>query len=170
MAILRGIVVGIVAGLVGAAAMTVAHKGLTAISPGPRPTAPAGQEQDVDSTVKVADGITHLLLQRPLPEDKKPLAGNLVHYGFGASVGGLYGGLATVMPRITVALGLPFGVAVWLGAHVIMVPALGLAAPPTRQPLTKEALEFVLHLVYGGVTELVRRLIPSGGVAGGRGE
>lgn len=49
--------------------------------------------------------------------------------------------------------------AVWLGAHVIMVPALGLAPPPTRQPALKEALEFLLHLVYGAVTELGRRLV-----------
>jgi putative membrane protein len=98
----------------------------------------AGQEQDEDATVKVANGITRWLLHRPLPEDKKPLAGNIVHYAFGAGVGGLYGGLATVMPRLTLAFGLPFGVAVWLGAHVIMVPALGLAARPTRQPPLKE--------------------------------
>ena len=95
----------------------------------------------------------------PLPEDKKPLAGTIVHYAFGAGVGGLYGGLATVVPRLTVGLGLPFGVAVWLGAHVIMVPALGLAAPPLREPPLKEAFEFVLHLVYGAVTEGARRLI-----------
>jgi putative membrane protein len=160
MAILRGIVVGLVAGVVGAAAMSVVHKGLTAINSGTRPpTAAADQEQGEDATVKVADGITRSLLHRPLPEDKKPLAGHIVHYAFGAGVGGLYGGLATVMPRVTIARGLPFGAAVWVGAHVIMVPALGLAAPPTRQPLPKEALEFVLHLVYGAVTELGRRLI-----------
>ena len=109
--------------------------------------------------VKVANGIARWIFHRPLPEDKKPLAGNIVHYAFGAGVGGLYGGLATVMPRLTLALGLPFGIAVWLGAHVIMVPALGLAAPPTRQPPLKEAVEFMLHLVYGAVTELARRLI-----------
>ncbi len=160
MAILGGIVAGLVAGILGAGAMSIVHKGLTAIASGPEPpTAAAEQEQAEDATVKVADGITRLLLHRPVPEDKKPLASNIVHYAFGASVGAFYGGLAAVMPRITVALGLPFGVAVWLGAHVIMVPALGLAPPPTRQPPLKEALEFVLHLVYGAVTELVRRLI-----------
>jgi putative membrane protein len=57
---------------------------------------------------------------------------------------------------------LPFGVAVWLGAHVIVVPALGLAPPPTRRPLGKEAVEFVLHLVYGAVTELGRRQLRRG--------
>lgn len=160
MVILRGIIAGLVAGVIGAGAMSIVHKGLIAINPGTRPpTAAAEQEQDEDATVKVANGITRWLLHRPLPEDKKPLAGTIVHYAFGAGIGGLYGGLATVMPRLTLALGLPFGVAVWLGAHVIMVPALGLAAPPTRQPPLKEALEFVLHLVYGAVTELARRLI-----------
>ena len=149
MAILHGIVAGLLAGVIGAGAMSLAHKALPA----------AEQDQGEDATVKVASGITRLLLRRPLPEAKKPLAGNIVHYAFGAGVGGLYGGLATVMPRLTLAFGLPFGVAVWLGAHVIMVPALGLAAPPTRQPLLKEALEFGLHLVYGAVTELARRLI-----------
>jgi putative membrane protein len=160
MAILRGLIAGLVAGAVGAGAMSIAHKGLMAITPGTRPpTAAADDEQHEDATVKVGNGITRWLLHRPLPEDKKPLAGTIVHYAFGAGVGGLYGGLATVMPRVTVALGLPFGVAVWLGAHVIMVPALGLAAPPTHQPLLKETLEFVLHLVYGAVTELARRPI-----------
>ena len=159
MAILRGIVAGLVAGAVGAGAMSLVHKGLMAVTSRP-PSAAAQQERDEDPTVKVADAITRPLRHRPLAEDEKPLAGNLVHYAFGAGVGGLYGGFATVMPRVTVALGLPFGVAVWLGAHVIMVPALGLAPPPTRQPLTKETVELALHLVYGAVTELGRRLIP----------
>jgi putative membrane protein len=160
MAIRRGIIAGVIAGAVGAGAMSIVHKGLVAITSGTRqPPAAAEPQQNEDATVKVAIRITRWLLPRPLPEDKKPLAGTVIHYAFGASVGGLYGGLATVVPRVTVALGLPFGVAVWLGAHVIMVPALGLAAPPIRQPSLKEALEFVLHLVYGAVTELARRLI-----------
>lgn len=156
----RGIVAGVVAGVVGAGAMSVVHKGLTAIGSGTRlPMTATEPEPAEDATVKVANGITRWLLGRALPEDDKPLAGNIVHYAFGASVGGFYGGLAAVVPRVTAALGLPFGVAIWLGAHVIMVPALGLAAPLVRQPPLKEALEFVLHLVYGAVTELARRLI-----------
>jgi uncharacterized membrane protein YagU involved in acid resistance len=55
--------------------------------------------------------------------------------------------------------GLPFGAAVWLGAHVMTVPALGLAEPPTRQPLAKEMPELGMHFLYGTVTELVRRLL-----------
>ena len=69
------------------------------------------------------------------------------------------GGLASVAPRVTLALGLPFGVAVWRGAHVIMVPLLGVATPLTRQLPAKEAVEFLLHLVYGVITEAVRRTL-----------
>ena len=160
MAVWRGVVAGSVGGAIAAGAMSVVHKGLAGmISPQRQPAQSAEQQKGEDATVRVDDGVTRWLLSRSLPEAKKPLASNVVHYAFGASVGGLYGGLATVAPRVALALGLPFGVVVWLGAHVIMVPTLGLAPPVTRQPPLKEALEFVLHLVYGVVTELVRRLL-----------
>jgi uncharacterized membrane protein YagU involved in acid resistance len=160
MTIWRGVVGGLIGGVVAAGAMSLVHKALIAISSSTRqPTAAAEQEQDEDATVTVANGISRRLLRRPLPADKKLIAGSIVHYAFGASVGGLYGGLATVAPRVAIALGVPFGVAVWLGAHVIMVPALGLAAPPIRRPPLKEAFEFVSHLVYGAVTDLARRFI-----------
>ena len=155
----RGIIAGLVGGVIAAGAMSLVHKGLGGFMSGTQQSAPAAEQQSEDPTVKVANGITRRLVNRPVPEDKKPLAANIVHYAFGAGVGGLYGGVAEVVPRVTVALGLPFGIAVWLGAHVIMVPALGLAAPLTRQPPPKEALEFFLHLVYGAVTETVRRLV-----------
>ena len=114
MAILRGILAGLIAGAVGAGAMSLVHKSVAAVTSGARPpSAAAQQEQDEDPTVKVAEAITRPLLHGPLPDDKKPLAGNLVHYPFGAGVGGLYGGLAAVMPRVTAARGLLFGAAVW---------------------------------------------------------
>jgi putative membrane protein len=74
-------------------------------------------------------------------------------------VGALYGAAAAIVPVVAVAVGVPFGAAVWLGAHVIAVPAIGLAEPPTHRPLGKEAEELGLHLVYGSVTGLVRRLL-----------
>jgi len=155
----RGVVAGLVGGVIGAGAMSVAHTMVGGSTAGARhQKPPRDQPADDDATVKVADGVARWLIQRPLPDDMKPVAGNLVHYTFGATVGALYGAVATCVPRVTLAIGLPFGVAVWFAAHVVTVPALGLAAPPTRRPRSEEGLEFVLHLVYGVVTELVRRL------------
>lgn len=153
----RGTAAGLVGGLLAAGAMSLAHRGLTALSDPGASTSQA--ESGDDATVKVADGVVRRVTGRPLRESEKPLAGNLVHYAFGGGVGALYGGLAELAPRITMGMGLPFGIAVWLGAHVITVPALGLAEAPTRRPPSKEAPELVMHLLYGAVTELARRLL-----------
>jgi putative membrane protein len=149
--VLRGALAGLVGGLLAAGAMSLAHRLVCDMIPKPA-------HQQEDSTVKVASQALRLV-GRTLAEHEKPLAGTIVHYAFGAGVGAVYGAVAKLVPLVTVAFGLPFGIAVWLGAHVIMVPALGLAEPPTRQPLGKEAHELGLHLVYGAVTELVRRLL-----------
>jgi hypothetical protein len=88
----RGIIAGLIGGVIAAGAMSLVHKGLGA---------PTAEQQSEDATVKVADGITRWLVHRPVPEDKKPLAANIVHYAFGAGVGGVYGGIAEVAPRVT---------------------------------------------------------------------
>jgi putative membrane protein len=149
---LRGALVGFVGGLLAAGAMSLAHRLVGEMIP--QPAAPPAE----DPTVKVASGITRIV-GHSLSEAQKPLVGSAVHYTFGASVGAVYGAIAEGTPRVTAGVGLPFGVAVWLGAHVIAVPAFGLAAPPTQQPRSKEGVEFGLHLVYGLVTEVVRRLL-----------
>src|SRR5262245_30736493 len=151
---IHGALAGLVGGLIAAGAMSLAHRLVGDMVPKPPPQAQKAE----DSTVKVASQ-TLRLVGLSLQEHHKPWAGTIVHYAFGAGVGAVYGVLAEIVPRVTMGLGLPFGVAVWLGAHVITVPALGLSEAPTRQPLGKEAEEFGLHLVYGVTTELVRRLL-----------
>ena len=150
-----GALVGLIGGVIAAGAMSVTHRLVDDVAPKSE-TPPASQEED--STVKVASAVTRRAGYR-LAEDEKPRAGTIVHYAFGASVGAFYGAVAAIVPRVTAGLGLLFGVAVWLGAHVIVVPALGLAEPPTRRPVRQEAEEFGLHLVYGMTTELGRRLL-----------
>ena len=147
----RGAVAGLVGGVLAAGAMSLVHQAL------PKPSAPA--DEGDDATVKTADRVMRRLAGRPLPEAAKPLASQLVHYAFGGAVGALYGAVAQVAPRVSLGWGAPFGLAVWLGAHVVTVPALGLAEPPARRPLAREAPELGLHLVYGVTAEGVRRTL-----------
>jgi len=147
----RGALAGLVGGLLAAGAMSLAHQML------PKPDTPADEGED--ATAKTADAVVRGVAERPLPERAKPAASQIVHYAFGGSVGAMYGGITEIVPRVATGLGLPFGLAVWLGAHVITVPALGLAESPARRPLSKEAPELGLHVVYGAVVELVRRLV-----------
>lgn len=150
----KGLAAGIVAGLVAAWVMGQFHQ-LASRAPGmPEPVANAE-----DPTEKTAAVLSEGLLHHALSPEEKKTAGPIVHYAFGATVAGVYGATAEFAPAVTKGLGAPFGVAVWLGAHAITVPALGLSEPITRSPGPAEAIEFAAHLVYGAVTEALRRLI-----------
>jgi putative membrane protein len=114
------------------------------------------QQEGEDSTEKTAKAVSRGLLGRELTEDQAKAAGPVVHYVFGSSAAALYGAATEYAPAATAGFGLPFGAAVWLGAHVIAVPALGLSPPVTQSPPSTEVAELLAHLLYGGVTELVR--------------
>jgi putative membrane protein len=154
-ALVASVVGGLLGGLVGAAAMSAAH---TAISRARPPAPPPTDRHEDDATVKVADALSRALRHAPLPEHAKPLAGSIVHYAFGATTGLVQGIAAGVTRLAGVGGGLGFGAAVWLGAHVVTVPALGLAPSPRRQPLDQEGIEFALHLLFGVCAEQVRRV------------
>ena len=155
---MTSIIGGLVGGLLGAGVMSAGHAFVTGII-GKDAAPPANQAKDEDATLKIAGRVSELVRHRPLAESEKPLAGHLVHYGFGATMGVLYGAAAVVAPVVTIGVGTAYGAAVWLGAHSIVVPALGLARSPLREPLGKEALEFVLHLAYGITVGLVHRAV-----------
>jgi putative membrane protein len=146
-AALVSVVGGLVGGLLGAGVMSAGHALVTAIVRPPA-TPPAAREDD--ATVKVANRGSLIVRGRALDEREKPAAGTLVHYGFGAAMGGIYGIVSAASPAVVGAgAGAGFGLAVWFGAHAIVVPALGLAPSPLREPAAKEVRELILHIAYG---------------------
>jgi putative membrane protein len=117
------------------------------------------QQGKEDSTVKTAAAISRAVFHHELTPQQKKTAGPVVHYGFGASMAAIYGAAVEFAPRLRTGWGIPFGVAVWLGAHVITVPALSLSAPVTQSRPEEEAVEFGGHLVYGAIAEGLRRFL-----------
>ena len=114
------------------------------------------REQD-NPTVKVAEAIARPLLGRELSSGEKKTGGAIVHYAFGALLGGLYGILAEANHTARSGFGTAYGAAVWLGADEIMVPALKLSPPPQESPVSQHLSGFGAHLIYGATTEAVRR-------------
>ena len=115
------------------------------------------EQKGMDSTVKAASAVSEGVLERPLTEAEKPKAATAVHFGFGSALGALYGVGAALAPKVSGAVGMPFGAGVYLAAHATAVPALGLSRPVTQQPLMDEVGEILGHVVYGVVTDLTRR-------------
>jgi len=112
-----------------------------------------------DSTVLAASAISRKLFHHDLTPEQKTIAGPAMHYLFGSTMGATYGVLVEFWDAARLGWGLPFGAAVWLGAHAIAVPALGLSEPITRNAPAAEAIEAAAHLVYGAMLEAVRRSI-----------
>jgi putative membrane protein len=118
----------------------------------------AEKNEGEDATIKTAEAITEAF-GHPLSKEERKVAGPVVHYAFGATMGGVYGALAELSPKVSAGAGVPFGTVVWLGADEVAVPALGLSKKPTEYPPSVHAYALASHVVYGLTTELVRRAV-----------
>lgn len=110
--------------------------------------------------MKTADAVVSTVTGgRHLSREGKEKGGPIVHYTFGALMGGVYGAIAEELPLTTTGFGTAFGVALFTGADLIAVPALNLSGSSGEQPVSSLATPFAAHLVYGAATETVRRLM-----------
>lgn len=156
--ICKGLTAGFLGGIAGAFVMGQFHAAIGKVSPVAKKAEKEGQE----STAKAASAVAKTVSHRPLDEKQKEIGGMAVHFAFGGAMGALYGGSAEMNPSVAVSAGLPFGVALWLAAHEVAVPALGWSTPPNRAPFAEHVLELASHLVYGFTTDAVRRMIRKG--------
>ncbi|MFC6646006.1 DUF1440 domain-containing protein [Granulicella cerasi] len=165
--VVRGVLAGIAGGLVAAWMMNEFQAGpgkaLTRAVNTPQENADAALHEGEpyqDATMKTADTLTELATGgRHLTWEQQERGGPIVHYAFGAIMGGLYGGLAELCSTASAGYGTGFGSALFVGADVLGVPALGLGAWPDEYPMHTLATPYAAHLVYGATTELVRRAV-----------
>jgi uncharacterized membrane protein YagU involved in acid resistance len=119
-----------------------------------------GQESGEDATMKTADAIVSTVTGgRHLTFEQRQKGSPVVHYAFGAIMGGVYGALAEASPAATAGFGTAFAGALFAGADLVAVPALHLSASPAEVPASTLVTPFAAHLVYGVATEGVRRLV-----------
>lgn len=119
-----------------------------------------GGEPKQDATMKAADAMVATATGgQHLSLEQQQKAGPMVHYGFGALVGGLYGGLAEYSDTVRKGFGTGFGTALFAGADLVAVPAFRLGPPVSETPTKSLANPLAAHLVYGATTELLRRVI-----------
>ncbi len=157
----RGFLAGSLGGLAGSLAMATFQAGLSRATGSPLKPA----EHDVSgdsaaaepSTLRGARTIVEQVLRLKLARRHEPAAAHLFHYAFGAGLGGAYGMLVEYVRPAAIGAGLPFGALQTLFADELSVPAIGLSGPPSRAPVTAHLRSLAGHIVYGMVTEQVRR-------------
>ena len=71
------------------------------------------------------------------------------HYGYGTAAGALFGLFAPRRLPEAVTAGVGYGLLVWAGSYLGLLPALGLHPPATREPARRNAMMIAAHVVWG---------------------
>lgn len=90
-------------------------------------------------------------------EGTKRAATWLAHFGYGASVGSLYPLTAGRLAMPVALRGMLFGMLVWTGSYMGLLPAFNILPPATRTPFRRNALMIAAHLVWGASIALAVR-------------
>lgn len=151
---MRALLEGLAAGAVGAGMQSIdfrATERITPKSPDQAFDPPEAEQADESALETTARRLVEGLAQRgPLDERQKARLGELVHYGFGAGWGGLYGLVRASYPRAWSPRGMAgFALGVWLLGDNLLLPAMRLAAWPHRYPPKVHAHALGAHLAYG---------------------
>ena len=116
-------------------------------------------EPKQDATMKAADALVATATGgQHLSFEQQETAGPMVHYGFGALAGGLYGALAEYSSTVRLGMGTGFGAALFAGADLMAVPAFHLGPSVSETEPKALANPLAAHLVYGATTELLRQV------------
>ena len=151
--ILKGAVAGLAGGLAGTLAMTEFQNWWSRMNKNR-----SGNQRE-PATVKAARTIIEKGLHRRLPDKRKDVAGEILHYTFGSLNGAVYGALAERTPRASAFGGTLFGATLFLLVDETLVPMLGWSKPPNKYPLSSHVYGFTSHLVYGAAADMVRHAV-----------
>ncbi len=143
----KALLAGLAGGLAGSAAKVVAEK-----------LFPPRTQGQTPPPQLIVDRAANAIGADPSQTTKKA-AGEGVHWVFGTVTGGVYAVAAEYQPRVTSWRGAAFGLAVNRLMHEGMLPYTGLVEPVKDQPAQERVSEWVTHVVYGVVTEAVRRAV-----------
>jgi len=125
-------------------------------------TGQGGTELDQSGPAhQVAEMAVRKATSRSLSQDGRVVGGVLVHYLFGAAVGGFYGGLGESWTWIRWGAGTLFGTGVFVAADELSLPALQLGNKPTDETLEAQTQHWLAHIAFGISTELGRRFFRS---------
>jgi uncharacterized membrane protein YagU involved in acid resistance len=77
------------------------------------------------------------------------------HFGYGTTVGAIYGAIAPQVSARPAVKGIAYGLMVWSVSYLGLLPAAGLHRPATREPSERNLLMIAAHIVWGAALGLV---------------
>lgn len=139
---MNSIIKGALAGLAATVPMTVAMKAMHQYLP-PHEQYPLPPRLIMEKLTDDA-GVSEYLNE----QDEKQIA-LAAHFSYGAAMGTIYAPLAKRTSLPPVVSGMLFGMAVWGGSYLGLLPAAGILRPATEHPPKRTALMITAHLIWG---------------------
>ena len=143
---------GVLAGLIATVPMTLFMFAVHRLLP--------GWQQYALPPERVTDEVTG---QTEVKEDmNKPesLGASLVaHFGFGSTMGALYGPIAKRVPLPPVVKGIAFGMLVWAANYLGLLSAMKMQESAFNEPVRRNIIMIASHVVWGGTLGVVEDLL-----------
>src|SRR3954447_21215860 len=88
-------------------------------------------------------------LHDDLSREQKAALALLNHFAYGAAMGLLFGALDKRSPLPRIASGIGYGLLVWAGNYLVLLPSLGLYRSAANEPRERNLLMLAAHVVWG---------------------
>lgn len=108
--------------------------------------------------MQTADAVAEAAGQS-LSFSQKEKAAPITEFAFGILCAGVYGAVAEYLPQVTAGYGTVYGAALFTGASEVVLPAIGFVPQPQDRTAVHHLGGLSGNIVYGAVTEGVRRLL-----------
>ena len=131
--------------------MIALHKALPGADREPLPP------RQITENAAVEAGVHH-----KLDADDRTAATAVAHFGYGATVGAGYVPMAGKSGLHPAAEGALYGLAVWGGSYLGLMPASGLYKSATDEPAARNAMMIAAHLVWGAALGVVFHALAGG--------
>jgi uncharacterized membrane protein YagU involved in acid resistance len=94
-------------------------------------------------------------VKESIPETERTVLTLAAHFAYGTVMGFIYSLLAGTVPGPALIKGIIFGLLVWAGSYLLLLPALGILRSAIHHPLGRNTLMIVAHIIWGGFLALV---------------
>jgi uncharacterized membrane protein YagU involved in acid resistance len=140
--VLKAAASGATAGLIATVPMTafmlIAHRRLPWHERYPLP--PARIMRELERKIGIWPFVT---------EETHTAATYVSHFGYGSAAGAVYGPIGTAVRATAWQKGALWGLIVWFGSYMGLLPALNILRPATQHPWRRNVLMIVAHFIYG---------------------
>lgn len=81
----------------------------------------------------------------------------IIHFLFSIGCTIFYCVVAEIWPKVKLWQGCAFGLLFWFGAHILIMPLMGLTPPALSLPFDEQLSEIFGHMIWMWTAEIVRR-------------